>query len=72
MYLNNVPFWLVWNSDGFAPIRTYDTQARAEEEAKILAKNNPGKEFHVLLPVCKVEKADISIQRFLYFEESSF
>ena len=44
-------FWMVWNVDGNAPRYKHFSKALARDEAKRLAKLNPGNVFVVLAAV---------------------
>jgi hypothetical protein len=48
-------FWLVWNVNGYPPKFKHDSEYSAIEEAERLAKENPGKEFVVLVAVLSKE-----------------
>lgn len=47
-YAPAVPFWLVWNEDGRAPMVKHPDRDAAEAEAARLAAEAPGRSFHVL------------------------
>ena len=52
-------FWMVWNEDGPGPRVKHETRARAEAEAKRLARANPGQRFVVLESCCAFESNDL-------------
>ena len=58
------PFWLVWCPESGAPTRKQPSLRVAEDEAKRLARQNPGKQFFVCAPVMKVEKIEVGVTRF--------
>ena len=60
------PFWLVWCDTGFAPKFKHSTIESAEKEAERLARENPGRNFYVVMPICEMKKADVTVQHFTY------
>ena len=65
MKKNDIPFWLVWNPSGFAPKFKHATHESAETEATRLARENPGKEFYVIMPVTKAVRHDVVLERYV-------
>lgn len=49
-------FFVVFNPSGSKPTVAYDFQIEADNEARRLAKSNPGERFFVLQAVTSVEK----------------
>lgn len=52
-------FWVVWAENGGSPTVKHPTRERASEEARRLARANPGVRFVVLQPVQAVVKNDL-------------
>jgi len=61
---SNIPFWLVWRDGGWAPQYKHDSRKSAENEAERLARENPGQDFYVLMPVSRTVKSDVVTERF--------
>jgi hypothetical protein len=63
--VNNDPFFLVWSPEGWTPPRVkHPTQAKAQEVAEQMARENPGKTFFVVqaLSVSCVQPPRITYQ----------
>ncbi|MFC0305156.1 hypothetical protein ACFSTI_20875 [Rhizorhabdus histidinilytica] len=58
------PFYVVWCEDGASPTRKHDREYQAEQEAKRLSRENPGKKFCVLAPVTRIVTQQTVIERF--------
>lgn len=58
------PFFLVWCPTRGAPTVQQPSYRVAEDEAKRLARLNPGEEFFVCAAVAKAVKVDVGITRF--------
>jgi hypothetical protein len=56
-------FWMVWSPQGHAPTVQHFEEKRAVGEAQRLARENPGREFYVLLAQTKYVKADVQCVR---------
>lgn len=56
-------FWLVWREDGDAPTFKHKTEREAVDEAKRLAKANPGVRFYVLSTDHAFIKDDVRAER---------
>ena len=52
-------FWMVWNPQRSAPRMKHFTRDSAINEAKRLARENPGEEFVVLQSVGSARRVDI-------------
>lgn len=58
------PFFLVWNPEGGAPTLKQPSYVVAENEAKRLARSNPGQSFFVLAAVAEARKVEVGATRF--------
>lgn len=52
-------FWMVWNLNGNQPRYTHTSESLAENEAKRLARANPGERFVVLEAVSAHQVTDM-------------
>ncbi|PPB85715.1 hypothetical protein [Acinetobacter soli] len=52
-------FFMVWCEQGFDPKFKHESLDSAEREAKRLALNNPGKQFHVLQSYSTFEQPEL-------------
>lgn len=51
-------FYLVWNESRGKPTFKHENSVSTENEARRLAKLNPGEEFHVLASICTFHVQD--------------
>lgn len=58
------PFYLVWNPQRGLPAFQHPTMQEAEEEAKRLARDNPGENFFVLAPMHRFKKNDLEHEQY--------
>jgi len=58
------PFFLVWCEDGGSPTFKHETAYHAEQEARRLARQNPGQRFCVLAPMARIVTANTIVERF--------
>ena len=61
--MNAPQFYVVWSPQGFAPKFRHGSETSAEEEAKRLARENPGKKFHVLAHIGTAFKEEVTYSR---------
>ena len=52
-------FWMVWNEGSRCPGVKHFTEQSARQEAERLARNNPGRRFHVLVVVASCRNVDV-------------
>lgn len=59
------PFWMVYGAGQRAPEYRHDTRESAENEAKRLARFNPGIRFFVLETIAVAEKIEVQFTRIM-------
>lgn len=59
-------FWIIWNPERENPTRKHQSLAKAEVEAKRLAKNQPGETFYILSAIMAVAQPPSLIKYHLY------
>ena len=72
MNTKKVPFWLVWNSNGYPPNYRHETRQSAELEAERLARLTPGARFYVLMPIAEIIRVDITSTYFIETDDIPF
>ena len=62
--MNQSPFYLVWNPNGWPPKYEHRNYESAEREATRLARENPNQKFYVLAPLSEVVRNDVLITKY--------
>lgn len=57
--MNIKPFWLIWNESARPPNVKHFSLREARDEAKRLARANPGQKFHILQSIETCEILDV-------------
>jgi len=58
------PYWLVWREGGPGPTYRHPDVVSAENEAKRLARANPGQAFVILCPLSRITCSQFVVETF--------